>query len=124
MLEDVFRVIDENRDTSIERLQALCRQPSIGVTGEGMAETADMVERIVRQAGAKTMRRIETSLCRDLWVRTVLRKATKPSRSSTSGVRGGPSRSPRCKTSRRFPGSGGACPLGKRRDRGDRCSGW
>ena len=43
MLEDVFRVIDENRDTSIERLQALCRQPSIGATGEGMEELLDGV---------------------------------------------------------------------------------
>ena len=54
MLENVFKVIDDNRDACIERLQALCRQPSIGTTGEGMAETADMVARIVRQTGART----------------------------------------------------------------------
>jgi hypothetical protein len=35
MLDAIFQVIDENREVCIRELQALCRQPSIGVSGEG-----------------------------------------------------------------------------------------
>ena len=54
ILEKVFSHIDAHRETYIERLAVLCRQRSIGTTGEGMAEAADMVESFVRQTGAKT----------------------------------------------------------------------
>ena len=54
MLKAVFRVIDENREVYIRELQALCRQPSIGVSGEGMTQTADMVEQIVGKTEART----------------------------------------------------------------------
>ena len=54
MLDAVFQVIDEKRDVYVRELQTLCRQPSIGVTGEGMAETAAMVAQMVHQTGAQT----------------------------------------------------------------------
>ena len=54
MLKAVFRVIDENREVYIRELQVLCRQPSIGVSGEGMTQTADMVEQIVGKTEART----------------------------------------------------------------------
>ncbi len=54
MLDAIFQVIDEKREIYIRELQALCRQPSISVSGEGMAQTADMVEQIVRKTEART----------------------------------------------------------------------
>ena len=54
MLDAIFQVIDENREVYIRELQVLCRQPSIGVSGEGMTQTADMVEQIVRKTEART----------------------------------------------------------------------
>ena len=54
MLDAVFRTIDEKREVYIRELQMLCRQPSIGASGEGMTQTADMVEKIVRKMETRT----------------------------------------------------------------------
>ena len=55
MLDAVFQIIDARREHYISQLQALCRQPSVGVRGEGMAETVRMVEQYLRAVGADTV---------------------------------------------------------------------
>lgn len=50
-LEDVWNYIDQHADRYLDILRQLCRSPSISATGEGVNATADLVERLVRQAG-------------------------------------------------------------------------
>lgn len=42
-MQDVYDYIDRHADEYVERLRALCRQPSIAAQNKGMIETADMV---------------------------------------------------------------------------------
>ncbi len=51
-MQDIFDYIDQHADEFVERLQTLCRQPSIAAQGKGMAETADMVAASLQQIGA------------------------------------------------------------------------
>jgi acetylornithine deacetylase/succinyl-diaminopimelate desuccinylase-like protein len=51
-MQDIFDHIDQHADEYVERLQTLCRQPSIAAQDEGMAETADMVAASLRRIGA------------------------------------------------------------------------
>jgi len=50
-LNDVFAYIDEHRDEYIALLQQLVRQPSVSAQGIGIAETASMVESLLRDRG-------------------------------------------------------------------------
>jgi acetylornithine deacetylase/succinyl-diaminopimelate desuccinylase-like protein len=52
-MQDIYDYIDQHADEFVRRLQTLCRQPSIAAQGQGMAETADMVLELLRQAGAQ-----------------------------------------------------------------------
>jgi acetylornithine deacetylase/succinyl-diaminopimelate desuccinylase-like protein len=51
-MQDIFDYIDQHADEYVERLQTLCRQPSIAAQDKGMAETADMVAASLHQIGA------------------------------------------------------------------------
>lgn len=50
-MQDVFDYIDQHRDRFIERLQWLCRQPSIAAQNVGIRETAQMVAQLMREVG-------------------------------------------------------------------------
>jgi acetylornithine deacetylase/succinyl-diaminopimelate desuccinylase-like protein len=50
-MQDVFAYIDQHREQFIERLQWLCRQPSIAAQGVGIEETARMVAQLMREVG-------------------------------------------------------------------------
>jgi acetylornithine deacetylase/succinyl-diaminopimelate desuccinylase-like protein len=52
-MQDIYSYIDQHADEYVERLRALCRQPSIAAQNVGMAETADMVAALLRQIGAE-----------------------------------------------------------------------
>ncbi|MFB0841591.1 M20/M25/M40 family metallo-hydrolase [Paenibacillus oleatilyticus] len=58
-MQDVFDYIERNRDEYIRWLQALCRQPSVAAQNRGMAETAKMVEGLIREIGGHA-KRIDT----------------------------------------------------------------
>src|SRR5439155_6783218 len=53
-MNDLFGYIDEHRQQFIERLQWLCRQPSIAAQNIGIQETARMVAQLMEQVGVKT----------------------------------------------------------------------
>jgi acetylornithine deacetylase/succinyl-diaminopimelate desuccinylase-like protein len=58
-LSDVYAYIDEHSDRYIAELQRLLQQPSIAAQGVGMAETAAMVEGMLKGLGASP-RQIDT----------------------------------------------------------------
>ncbi|RME61538.1 MAG: M20/M25/M40 family metallo-hydrolase, partial [Caldilineae bacterium] len=51
-MEDIFTYIDAHADEYIQRLQRLCRQPSIAAQNVGMEETAAMVLEMLQDLGA------------------------------------------------------------------------
>ena len=53
-MTDVQQVIADRSDVYLEWLVRLCQQPSIAAQNVGMAETADLVEALLREVGAKT----------------------------------------------------------------------
>lgn len=59
-MEQVLKYIDDHAGEYIQRVQALCRQPSIAVQGVGMAETARMVRDMLEGIGAEA-RLVSTS---------------------------------------------------------------
>ncbi|GED51426.1 M20/M25/M40 family metallo-hydrolase [Brevibacillus borstelensis] len=59
-MQDVFSYIEQNRETYIGWLQDICKQPSVAAQNRGMKETADMVERFVREIGGEA-EQLETS---------------------------------------------------------------
>ncbi|HXF82674.1 MAG TPA: M20/M25/M40 family metallo-hydrolase [bacterium] len=52
-MQDVFAYIDEHLPRFIERLQWLCRQPSIAAQNVGIAETARMVAQLMEEVGVR-----------------------------------------------------------------------
>jgi len=58
-MQDVYDYIDEHAELYVERLRRLCRQPSVAAQDEGMAETAQMVQTLLQEAGAD-VRLVET----------------------------------------------------------------
>ncbi len=52
-MDDVFTYIKEHQQQFIERLQWLCRQPSIAAQNIGIRETAQMVMQLMHEAGVK-----------------------------------------------------------------------
>ncbi len=52
-MKDVFDYIDAHRQEFIERLQWLCRQPSIAAQNVGIRETAQMVAQLMEQIGVR-----------------------------------------------------------------------
>lgn len=53
-MEDVFAYIDQHQQKFIERLQWLCRQPSIAAQNVGIPETAQMVAQLMQDVGIQT----------------------------------------------------------------------
>ncbi len=53
-MNDIFAYIDDHREQFIERLQWLCRQPSIAAQNVGIRETAQMVAQLMGQVGITT----------------------------------------------------------------------
>lgn len=53
-MEDVFAYIDQHQQKFIERLQWLCRQPSIAAQNVGILETAQMVAQLMQDVGIQT----------------------------------------------------------------------
>lgn len=49
--EAVFRYIDENFETYVKKVQEALRVPSVSYTGEGIAETAEIVAGMIRELG-------------------------------------------------------------------------
>lgn len=52
-MEDVFRYIDEYKETYIGWLWEFCRQPSVAAQNRGMEETAAMVESYIQKVGGQ-----------------------------------------------------------------------
>jgi acetylornithine deacetylase/succinyl-diaminopimelate desuccinylase-like protein len=52
-MNDILETIDQHLEEIITRLQTLCRQPSIAAQGAGMAETAELVQQMLAEAGAQ-----------------------------------------------------------------------
>ncbi|HLE77936.1 MAG TPA: M20/M25/M40 family metallo-hydrolase [bacterium] len=52
-MEDIFAYIDAHREQFIERLQGLCRQPSIAAQNVGIQDTAQMVARLMGDVGVR-----------------------------------------------------------------------
>src|SRR5574341_1788939 len=50
-MEDIYAYIDAHRDQFVERLQRLCRQPSIAAQNVGISETAQMVAALMTDVG-------------------------------------------------------------------------
>ncbi len=53
-MKDVFDYIDAHRQEFVERLQWLCRQPSIAAQNIGIRETAQMVAQLMEKIGIRT----------------------------------------------------------------------
>jgi len=51
MISQVFEYIDANLNRFLEKLQALCRQPSISAQGVGLEETAKLVRDFMEEVG-------------------------------------------------------------------------
>jgi len=58
-VDDLFAYIDDHADAYVAGLQRLVRQPSVAAQNDGMAETAALVEGLLRELGAEA-RQIET----------------------------------------------------------------
>ena len=54
MYESVSKYIDSNLDNSIESLKELCRIPSVAAKNEGLEEAAELVVRMLQDAGLET----------------------------------------------------------------------
>src|ERR1051326_373521 len=55
-LQAAFDYVDAHADAFVERLQQLCRQPSVSAQNLGLEETFAQVERLARAVGAHTER--------------------------------------------------------------------
>jgi acetylornithine deacetylase/succinyl-diaminopimelate desuccinylase-like protein len=53
-MDDIFQVIEERKEIYLNWLVKLCAQPSIAAQNVGMAETAALVEQMLRDIGAAT----------------------------------------------------------------------
>jgi acetylornithine deacetylase/succinyl-diaminopimelate desuccinylase-like protein len=60
MTQDIQAIIEQRKDTYLQWLVRLCRQPSIAAQNEGMAETAALVEEMLRELGVQA-RQVPTS---------------------------------------------------------------
>ena len=54
MYESVTKFIDDNLDNSIDALKTLCRIPSVAAKNEGLEETAELVENMLKDVGLET----------------------------------------------------------------------
>jgi acetylornithine deacetylase/succinyl-diaminopimelate desuccinylase-like protein len=55
MYKEVDRFIDDNISSSIDALTKLVRIPTVAAKGEGITETAELVEKMLQDAGLKTV---------------------------------------------------------------------
>src|ERR1051326_7447805 len=55
-LQAAFDYVDAHADAFVERLQQLCRQPSVSAQNLGLEETFGQVEQMARAVGAETQR--------------------------------------------------------------------
>lgn len=53
-MEDIYAYIDAHQQQFIERLQRLCRQPSIAAQNVGIQETARMVAQLMEEVGVRS----------------------------------------------------------------------
>lgn len=58
-MNDVFQVIEERKQVYLDWLTAICQQPSVAAQNWGMAETAQLVEKLLTDIGA-TVRQVPT----------------------------------------------------------------
>jgi acetylornithine deacetylase/succinyl-diaminopimelate desuccinylase-like protein len=49
--DEIFHEIDNSSDRLVEQLQALCRQPSVSAQNLGLAETAELVSKFLKETG-------------------------------------------------------------------------
>ncbi len=49
--DEIFNEIDKSSNRFVEKLQALCRQPSVSAQNLGLDETAELVSRFLRETG-------------------------------------------------------------------------
>jgi acetylornithine deacetylase/succinyl-diaminopimelate desuccinylase-like protein len=59
-MQDILDIIEQRKETYLQWLIRLCRQPSVAVQNLGMTETALMVGEMLRAVGAET-RQVETN---------------------------------------------------------------
>lgn len=59
-MQDLFQYIEENKEQYIHWLQEICQQPSVAAQNRGMKETAEMVEKYLRETGGEAFQ-VETS---------------------------------------------------------------
>jgi len=52
-MQDVFDYIDAHQETFVQRVQRLCRQPSIAAQNVGIQETARMVAQLMEEVGVR-----------------------------------------------------------------------
>ncbi|MHA1290523.1 MAG: hypothetical protein ACTSPB_24330, partial [Candidatus Thorarchaeota archaeon] len=54
MYEEITKFIDSTQDGAIEALKKLVRIPTVAAKGEGLPETADLVEKMLHDVGLET----------------------------------------------------------------------
>ncbi len=54
MYDAVIEFIDDNIERSIDSLKELCRIPTVAAKGQGLEETAELVSRMLGDAGLET----------------------------------------------------------------------
>ena len=59
-MKDILNIIEEQKNTYLDWLVQLCKQPSIAAQNVGMAETAQLTEKLLGEIGVDT-RQISTS---------------------------------------------------------------
>lgn len=52
-MQDIFTYIDQHREQYVQRLQWLCRQPSVAAQNIGIRETAQMVTQLMSEIGVR-----------------------------------------------------------------------
>jgi acetylornithine deacetylase/succinyl-diaminopimelate desuccinylase-like protein len=52
-MQDIFAYIDQHREQYVQRLQWLCRQPSVAAQNIGIRETAQMVAQLMGEVGVR-----------------------------------------------------------------------
>src|SRR5581483_11143777 len=55
-LQAAFDYVDSHAETFVQRLQALCRQPSVSAQNLGLEETFQQVRQLAESVGAHTQR--------------------------------------------------------------------
>lgn len=54
MYDAVIQFIDDNTERSIDSLKELCRIPTVAAKGQGLEETAELLSKMLQDAGLET----------------------------------------------------------------------